>query len=897
MNMKKYLFFPAVAMTIFVACNQKEMDFNKESVTEPEIETVQMTFRAATENAPTKTTLDEGTGAVAWAVGDAVKFVYELNKVPKSITSEALTAEDIDGEGVATFTANLPKAFTMTEEEYQAGDTKKSLHLYAVSPSSIDIDYSNASSFLLTVPAVQEDGSFASASIALAKWDKNDPDATLKFKNLCGLLKFTITDADVRKVVLHSDDYIAGKMDISFTGPAVKNFKDEDGEKTITVNVSGAGTYYIAVLPTDAEKGIGINNIYVELLDKDDNLIGDKASANPLVIARKQIRNLGTLTTGFSDRMYFTTDGKGSKDGSNWDNAGDVALLKTTMASAVTKSLYLAAGDYNLGSASVACTAASNIKIYGGFPDNLSGYAISGRDLSANTTTLKANDTVRPFYINNASAVWLFDGVSFLCTNYTGANGGAFSLLNGKATVSNCKFDGCSNTASKYNGVIRVDANGTGTFTHCTFTNNTATLNGGVFYVAGTVSVSDSEFTNNTSGANGGAIYVTGAATLKINNCLFDSNSAKTNGGAIHFQANTGNNCTISNSKFIHNSTTTDSPSENAGLGSAISTAGTGGGTITVENCLFQSNAAAWKGAVWARSNNYNLIGCHFLDNTTKSRDHHGSAIFIDRAYSVYCDGCYFGYTAESCNDDGAFTGTGITIAVGSSTYASTLGLNNCVLAGPWGIDAQQQIIIQNTVSKATIVNSTLFGQIYSGNIRNYGTCSIINSIVANAAKEGVGDFINSNSGSYTNIDYSYYSYLSGTTTSSIKNSLAGVHVFLDTNTNTNFVNGWYKEQAKTMYGNNNTETKEVKDYRENIHFYAWSNLPTAEGIETYSNPSLSNVQTLVNTRDASFYNWLNTNGYLSVDIRGVARNTSAMWPGSYEQASGVASAPAFTVK
>ena len=133
--MKKYLFFPAVAMIIFVACNQKEMDFNKESVREPEIETVQMTFRAATEDAPTKTTLDEGTGAVAWAAGDAVKFVYELNKTPGYITSEALTAEDIDGEGVATFTASLPKAFTMTEEEYQAGDTKKSLHLYAVSPA------------------------------------------------------------------------------------------------------------------------------------------------------------------------------------------------------------------------------------------------------------------------------------------------------------------------------------------------------------------------------------------------------------------------------------------------------------------------------------------------------------------------------------------------------------------------------------------------------------------------------------------------------------------------------------------------------------------------------------------------------------------------------------------
>lgn len=892
--MKKYLFLPAAALTVFAACNQKEEDFNKEQVTDPVIETVKMQFRAATEDSPSKTTLTPETGAVSWTAGDAVKFVYELDGTPGSAISSTLNAEDIDGEGVATFTASVPAAFAMTEKEYiNAGGS--SLHLYAVSPASIEIDYETASSFYLTVPTVQ-DGTFENASIAVAKWDKENPAGTLEFKNLCGLLKFTIADDNVRKVILHSDDYIAGKMDVGFTGgPAVKNVSK--GEKAITVNVPGAGTYYIAVLPTDESRGIGINNIYVELLDESDNLIGDKGSANPLVIARKQIRNIGTLATGFSDRMYFTTDGKGSKDGSNWDNAGDVALLKTTMASAITKSLYLAAGDYNLGSASVACTAASNIKIYGGFPDNLSGYAISGRDLSANTTTLKANDTVRPFYINNASAVWLFDGISFLCTNYSGANGGAFSLLNGKATANYCVFDGCSNTATNYNGVIRVDANGTGTFTHCTFTNNTAESNGGVFYVAGAVSVSDSEFSNNTSGANGGAIYVTGAATLKINNCLFDTNATKTNGGAIHFQANTGNNCTISNSKFIHNSTTTDSPGDNAGLGSAISTAGTGGGTITVENCLFQSNSAAQKGAVWARSNNYHLTGCHFIDNTTRGRDYHGSAIFIDRAYSVYCDGCYFGYTTESCNDEGAFTGTGITIAVGSSTYASTLGLNNCVLAGPWGTNAQQQIIIQNTSSKATIVNSTLFGQISSGNIRNYGTCSIINSIVVNAASSGKGYFINNNTDSYTNIDYSYYSSLNGTTTSSINNSLAGIYVHLDAGANTNFANGWYKVNAKTMYGNNNTETKEVNDYRESIHFYAWNNLPTAEGIESYSNPSLSSVQTIVNTRDAAFGNWLSTNGSLAVDIRGVARNTSAMWPGSYEQASGVASAPAFTLK
>ena len=185
--MVKYFIISVAALTVFVACNQNEKDFDKESATEPVIETVQMTFRAATEDSPTKTTLNEGTGSVSWAVGDAVKFVYELDKTPGYITSDALAAEDIDGEGVATFTASVPAAFAMTEDDYiNAGGS--SLHLYAVSPASIEIDYETATSFYLTVPTVQ-DGTFENASIAVAKWDKTKPSGTLEFKNLFLFLK------------------------------------------------------------------------------------------------------------------------------------------------------------------------------------------------------------------------------------------------------------------------------------------------------------------------------------------------------------------------------------------------------------------------------------------------------------------------------------------------------------------------------------------------------------------------------------------------------------------------------------------------------------------------------------------------------------------------------------
>lgn len=891
--MKKYLFFPAVAMSIFVACNQKEMDFNKEPVKEPVIETVQMTFRAATEDAPTKTTLDEGTGAVAWAAGDTVKFVYELNKEPGYITSEALTADDIDGEGVATFTANLPKAFTMTEEEYQAGDTKKSLHLYAVSPASIDIDYSSASSFLLTVPTDQ-DGRFASASIALAKWDKNDPDATLKFKNLCGLLKFTITDAAVRKVVLHSDDYIAGKMDISFTGPAVKNFKDEDGEKTITVKVPGAGTYYIAVLPTDAEKGIGINNIYVELLDKDDNLIGDKASANPLVIARKQIRSLGTLATGFADRMYITTSGKGTKDGSNWDNAGGVTELLAVMQSttAVTKNIYMAAGDYKIPDKDAKAPAGSSIKMYGGYPSDASGYSLSGRNIESNITKIY-NDSGRTFYTRNGN--WLFEGITFNSTGYSSTNANAFGcalvLIGGNITVNKCKIvdSNHAGTGTPTGGAVRV--NTTATFTDCEFTGNSSTGTNGY----------------------GGAIYVTASGNLTLKNCVFKDNSAAYNGGALYIATSgtvTATGCTFGESGHPNSSTK---------QGGAIFV----GGTLDATDCAFAyNNATTQGGAIEVSNGSLTTVGCTFTGNTSTS---HGSSIetanasvvklsqcvFLDNFSSnsaadlyiggttlLYANACYFG---QSSADTQIASAAPHRILTGGNT---NVGFNNCVICGPFGKSNALTQLSGNTV----IVNSTIYSSvgsssaankasmasIYNGSTNENG-CRIINSIVLNNTSEGAGRLSFSVASSrYMQVYNSVYSLT----------SVSG------TFTPTSCVSGKYNanpHDTNAFPDNNAWEQKYLGTAAKlpdggAIKAYAWDGV-----CDGFTKTTLADIKTLISGTTGvgtGFLEWLKSedlkvNGKeaLSVDIRGVARNTSAMWPGSYEQASGVASAPAFTVK
>lgn len=921
--MKKYLFFPAVAMTIFVACNQKEMDFNKESVTEPEIETVQMTFRAATEDAPTKTTLDEGTGAVAWAAGDAVKFVYELDGTPGYITSDALAAEDINGEGVATFTANLPKAFTVTEEEYQAGDTKKSLHLYAVSPASIDIDYETASSFYLTVPTDQ-DGSFASASIALAKWNKTAPSATLKFYNLCGLLKFTVTDAAVRKVVLHSDDYIAGKMDISFTGPAVKNVKD--GKKTITVNVSGAGTYYIAVLPTNEEKGIGINNIYVELLDASDNLIGDKASADPLVIARKQIRSIGTLTTGFDDRFYVKVGGSG--DGTSWDKAANITALNAKLESNnSTLNVFMAAGTYNPTAQQAMGTAHTKARviIQGGFPANATGYALTGRDITSNATVIDGGGDKRIWILQRGT--WSISGITFqnACRASGTSDTGSALVIEGDAsssfTVKDCTFSSNQNLGTKSTsggGAVRV-SNAHANFTRCTFIGNKSCYFGGALYLNGTANVTatDCTFSANEEITNdGGAVYVNGGTTLTLNGCTFTDNTAKRNGGAIVIRTNgtvIADDCTFGEEGHPNKTTTAQ--------GGAIYI--NSNGTLTATKCAFAYNSAATMGgAIESNEGTFNATGCTFKGNTsttdgasivtanastiklnqcilldnvaTKST----SDLYIGGTTTLYANACYFG---QSSADTQIASAAPHRILTGSNTK---VGFNNCVICGPFSkMNALTQLSGNTVIANSTIYSSVGNGDatnkadmasIYNGSTNENG-CRIINSIVLNNTSEGAGrQSFSAASPRFIQVYNSVFSNTSGE----------------GKVTQTNCVSGKYNADPLDDNAFPDNDAWEQKYLGTDatlpdggaIKAYVWDGV-----CEGFTKTTLADIKTLISGTTgvgSAFLTWLESedlkvNGKeaLSVDIRGVARNTSAMWPGSYEQASGVASAPAFTVK
>ncbi|MBO7070705.1 MAG: right-handed parallel beta-helix repeat-containing protein [Bacteroidales bacterium] len=905
--MKKYYFILMMAAALVACSKEQNVADPKEDTPAADQNLVPMQFTASMEDAGTKTDLNTSTGAVSWTDTDEVAFYWEVNRKDdgtKNISSATSTSTEIDGSN-ANFTVAVPDDFSLSDSDFTARysavdpSSNVSRHMYAVYPATTTVDYSSGSSLFITIPATQ-DGTFANASIAVAKWSA--PGENLVFNNLCGLVQVVVEDAAVRKIELSSSAEIAGQLSVTFPKEGDNLGKPVEkaisgGVNTITVNVSGAGTYYIAVRPVD------ITDLYVALYDSSDNLIGDKMSGNTLTVARKQIRRLGTIATGFSDRMYFTVSGKGTKDGSSWDNAGDIALLKTTMTTAATKSLYLAAGDYNLGSSSVQCTAASNFKLYGGYPDNLTGYAISGRDPSNNITTLTANDTVRPFYINNASSVWLFDGVSFLCTNYSGANGGAFSLLNGKATVNNCVFDGCSNTqtiASTKGGVIRVDASGNATFKNCTFSNNSVTSHGGVFYVAGSVTINDCTFTDNAASGNGGALYIVSGGSVTATGCTFGEsghpNRSTLQGGAVYLNGGTIDldGCTLSNNEATTN-------------GGAIQT---NGGTLTAYNCNFLENKSTKTGgtiqAAGATTIRFNQ--CTFVDNASVggntsdlndevNQTSNTSVLYIGGTSTIFLNGCYLGQSTASFQPSVAQYKTSsatyypFLILTGTNAQA---GFNNCVICGPFAPTGGGRLI--HFGGNTVVVNTTVYSQVSLASIyRSNGTgsdaCKIINSIVLNNSSSKI---------SFTTASgYAMQVY----------NSIYGLSNGSGTFTATASINGKYNAATLdanafpgTPWAQKSLGTASTSPTGRNIKVYAWDGV-----CDGFTKTTLADIKTLIGGTTgigSSFLTWLESedlkvNGVeaLAVDICGNARNTSAMWPGSYEQTSGVASAPAFSVK
>ena len=442
----------------------------------------------------TKTTIDETTGSVSWAVGDKLKLVCEDGS---DILTEALAEADLkEGGKTATFKATVP-----------AGKALK----WAVYPSDIATELTNGGKFSVTVPK-EQDGNFEHASIEVGEIGA---DNAIALKNVCALLKFTVANEGAAKVFIGGNGApLNGKANISSKILEKSYTASEDVpdyQPNVVVSVSGPGTYYAAILPA---KTTGLS---MQIYSADNTLLAENISSNVLDAPRKTIKNLGELrSTKFANKSFVTENGTG--DGSSWENAWSFSKLlgnlRTTKLTEhiiiVSEGVLRTAVNTSSPEGLITLAAGTKFKVYGGYPAAAKGTDITGRDLNKCKTdfagrTCAEGESARLFNYTDGTIETVFDGVGFTETyqNAAEAYGGTCLIISNvqKAYFVNCRIE---NNKKDGSAVVRVGGTKASvTFERCTFSNNTVSGKGLIqVQKGGNLTVRDCDFTqgNTVSG-------------------------------------------------------------------------------------------------------------------------------------------------------------------------------------------------------------------------------------------------------------------------------------------------------------------------------------------------------------------------------------------------------------
>lgn len=442
----------------------------------------------------TKTTLDETTGSVSWAVGDKLKLVCEDGS---DFLTEALTKADLkDGGKTATFKATV-----------KSGKALK----WAVYPSDIVTSLTDGK-FSVTVPQVQ-DGTFAKASIEAGEIGE---DNSIVLKNVCALLKFTIANEGAAKVFIGGNGApLNGKVNISASildAPYTVSEDVPDYQPNVEVSVGDPGTtYYAAILPT---KTTGLS---MQIYSADNTLLAENISSNALDAPRKTIKDLGKLrNTKFANKRFVTENGTG--DGSSWENAWSFSKLLSNLRTTkltdhiiiVSEGILRTAANTSSPEGLITLAAGTKFKVYGGYPKTSTGTDITSRDLKKFKTdfagrTHGEGESARLFNYTDGTIETIFDGVGFTETyqNAAEAYGGTCLIISNvqKAYFVNCRIE---NNKKDGSAVVRVGGTKASvTFERCTFSNNTVSGKGLIqVQKGGNLTVRDCDFTqgNTVSG-------------------------------------------------------------------------------------------------------------------------------------------------------------------------------------------------------------------------------------------------------------------------------------------------------------------------------------------------------------------------------------------------------------
>lgn len=823
--MKRFFTILSIAAVALAACN-KENEEPGQKIDPAQL--VEVTFEvsakptqaAEVQNASTKTEIKED-GTVLWSVGDKVSVFYEVNGKTGSSESEALTAENIKADGSASVTVKVPTAFTLAKFE----GTRS---LSAVYPFDAAVAYEDGK-INVSAPKVQ-DGTFAHASLSVAEWTGSN---SLTFENQCGLLRIEAIDAAVSKITLKSAD-----------------------ADVVTLNVSGAGTYYAAVAPSTLE------GFSVVLTDAEGEELAKKVTAKPLVVEKGHVLPLGKIA-GFDDRFYVSAEAKGRKDGSNWDNAAGLTELKALLAKGAVMNVYMSAGTYSVTDALVSEADGADFSVYGGYPAGAKGASLKARDAKANATIFDGGGKSQIWLTKKGNV--LFDGLTFQNGFSAKDNGGAL-VFNGTGVTGNvvdCVFngnkvtDGSNGTSGLSGGAIHVgEANVT--VANCSFSKNYG-RNGGSLYsnnAEAELTVKGCTFTEDYTYNTGGSINNSNG-TQTIEDCTFTRcyNMIGT-GGAVHVNGasavQTLKNCVFSACEANRNNSYTKV--DNKACGGAISVQNA---NLDISGCTFDGNMGSAASAMLLQSGDglVRVTDCVFKNNKGASR----GLIQTNGKVVLFMNNCQIFDNTLRTNQWG-------TVIHGGNP--SVVCMNNCSIYNNVSEQAEGNSVCLNNDGFTAVVNTTVLGENAKSLCRSNNSNGLFslydNCVLVNKHTDGLVFFKEANS------SVKLYNDIIGPKATNTDGSwLVKNNVVVDSELS--FCNGASFDSSKGYWKWNGPSASFVKAKEADI-------------ITRLNALDSNNGNTRLNGAFApKFVEWVNNLGGFNKDQLGTARTTTGTWPGSVE--------------
>ena len=294
-NMRKYILLLSTLCLGLVSCVKENM---------PGVDADGLTsFRAVYADASTKTVLD---GLVPmWTPADSISvFDGVNNKFGNSLSEPSATAEfrgKLEGKGRNKFLAASP---------YNAAATFSTI---------------GKTVYGLQIPAEQvavENSYDPSAMVSIAYSE----DYTLKFKNMCSLVKFKVVSDGVTSVTFRAgnEETLAGTYYASYTDqPKIVVSESKASKVTLKGDFKKDSTYYLVTLPTNLPFG------FTAILNGN---IKSMEFGNPVALERSGIVNLGNLSLNPKESGLPENPGDDNqqaesgvvyfKPNSNWLDAG-----------------------------------------------------------------------------------------------------------------------------------------------------------------------------------------------------------------------------------------------------------------------------------------------------------------------------------------------------------------------------------------------------------------------------------------------------------------------------------------------------------------------------------------------------------------------------------------------